>query len=41
VNSVIPEAEIVMDPQMKPPTDLQARLMRQIILAGLGDHVAR
>ena len=41
VNTVIPEADVVLDPHMKPPTDLQARLLRQIILTGMGDHVAR
>ncbi|KAL3858338.1 hypothetical protein ACJMK2_012932 [Sinanodonta woodiana] len=40
VNSVIPNANICIDPKMKPPTDLQAKLLRQIVLAGLGDHVA-
>lgn len=35
------EAAIVVDPNMKPPTDAEARLLRQIMLAGLPDHVAR
>lgn len=26
---------------MQPPNDDQARLLRQVVLAGLGDHVAR
>ncbi|KAG8224605.1 hypothetical protein J437_LFUL009178 [Ladona fulva] len=29
-----------VDPKMKPPTDTQAKLLRQIILAGMVDHVA-
>ena len=41
VNSVIPEASLVIDPQLTPPTDLQCKLLRQILLMGLGDHVAR
>ena len=41
VNTVIPEANICVDPKMKPPDDIQAKLLRQIVLAGLGDHVAR
>ncbi|KAK3586402.1 hypothetical protein CHS0354_013106 [Potamilus streckersoni] len=40
VNSVIPNANICIDPKMSPPTDLKAKLLRQIVLAGLGDHVA-
>ncbi len=41
VNAVFPEAGLILDPQMAPPTDIQAKLLRQIVLAGLGDHVAR
>ncbi|KAJ8313105.1 hypothetical protein KUTeg_010478 [Tegillarca granosa] len=41
VNTVIPEANLCVDPKLEPPSDLQAKLLRQIILAGLGDHVAR
>ncbi|XP_071448431.1 probable ATP-dependent RNA helicase kurz [Hetaerina americana] len=29
-----------VDPKMSPPSDLQAKLLRQIILAGMVDHVA-
>jgi len=41
VNSLIPSANLVLDPMLKPPGDLQAKLLRQIVLSGLGDHVAR
>jgi len=41
VNSLIPSANLVLDPALKPPGDLQAKLLRQIVLSGLGDHVAR
>ena len=41
VNSVLHEADLTLDPKMAPPTDLQAKLLRQVVLAGLGDHVAR
>ncbi|KAG2470565.1 DHX37 helicase, partial [Polypterus senegalus] len=41
VNSVCSDAKLFVDPKMKPPTDLQVTYLRQIILAGLGDHVAR
>jgi ATP-dependent RNA helicase DHX37/DHR1 len=38
---VIPDANICLDPKLEPPTDIQAKLLRQIILSGLADHVAR
>uniref|UniRef100_A0A8C5S7I6 DEAH-box helicase 37 n=1 Tax=Laticauda laticaudata TaxID=8630 RepID=A0A8C5S7I6_LATLA len=41
VNAVCPGSELFVDPQMKPPTEEQATFLRQIVLAGLGDHVAR
>ena len=41
VNSLIPSANLVLDPALKPPRDQQAKLLRQIVLSGLGDHVAR
>ncbi|XP_070618215.1 probable ATP-dependent RNA helicase DHX37 isoform X2 [Erythrolamprus reginae] len=41
VNAVCPGAELFVDPQMKPPTEEQVVFLRQIVLAGLGDHVAR
>ncbi|XP_063171368.1 probable ATP-dependent RNA helicase DHX37 [Candoia aspera] len=41
VNTVCPEAELFVDPQMKPPAEEQVTFLRQIVLAGLGDHVAR
>ncbi len=41
VNSVIDDANLILEPKMAPPDDLQAKLLRQIVLAGLGDHVAR
>ncbi|CAH1971493.1 unnamed protein product [Acanthoscelides obtectus] len=33
--------DITVDPEMPPPTDLQAKLLRQILLAGMGDQVAK
>ncbi|XP_068013534.1 probable ATP-dependent RNA helicase DHX37 [Melanerpes formicivorus] len=41
VNSVCADAGLYVDPKMKPPTEAQATYLRQIVLAGLGDHVAR
>ena len=40
VNTVMPGADLVLDPQLKPPSDEQARLLRQIVLAGTPDQVA-
>lgn len=41
INLSMPEVNLCVDPKMKPPTDLQAKLLRQIILSGMGDQVAR
>lgn len=41
VNTVIDNANLCVDPKLDPPNDLQAKLLRQIILAGLADHVAK
>ncbi|KAK2538102.1 hypothetical protein Q9966_005863 [Columba livia] len=41
VNSVCTDADLYVDPKMKPPTEAQATYLRQIVLAGLGDHIAR
>ncbi|XP_074037700.1 putative ATP-dependent RNA helicase kurz [Leptinotarsa decemlineata] len=36
-----PEVDVVVDPTMPPPTDLQAKLLRQLLLAANGDQVAK
>lgn len=41
VNAVCPEVELFVDPKMAPPTEHQVMCLRQIVLAGLGDHLAR
>ncbi|KAL4223808.1 ATP-dependent RNA helicase dhx37 [Mactra antiquata] len=41
VNTVMTDVDICVDPKMKPPDDLQAKFLRQIVLSGMGDHVAR
>ena len=41
VNVVIPDADLCVDPKLPPPTDNQCKMLRQIVLAGLADHVAR
>lgn len=41
VNAVNPDAQLFVDPKMKPPSDLQTKVLRQIILACFGDNVAR
>ncbi|XP_078410231.1 putative ATP-dependent RNA helicase DHX37 isoform X2 [Cetorhinus maximus] len=41
VNAVFPEAGLFVDPKMKPPTETQVMYLRQIVMAGLGDHIAR
>lgn len=41
VNAVCPEIGAFVDPKMNPPTEHQVVCLRQIVLAGLGDHLAR
>ncbi|XP_071946608.1 probable ATP-dependent RNA helicase DHX37 [Antedon mediterranea] len=41
VNAVNPECGVFVDPKMNPPTDLQVKMLREIVLSGLGNHVAR
>ncbi|XP_022051791.2 probable ATP-dependent RNA helicase DHX37 [Acanthochromis polyacanthus] len=41
VNAVCPAVGVFVDPKMTPPTEHQVVCLRQIVLAGLGDHLAR
>ncbi|XP_037935392.1 probable ATP-dependent RNA helicase kurz [Teleopsis dalmanni] len=41
INLSMTDVNLSVDPSMAPPTDAQARFMRQILLAGMGDRVAR
>uniref|UniRef100_A0A8C8XEJ7 DEAH-box helicase 37 n=1 Tax=Panthera leo TaxID=9689 RepID=A0A8C8XEJ7_PANLE len=41
VNTVCPEARLFVDPKMQPPSESQVTYLRQIVVAGLGDHLAR
>ncbi|KAK2177101.1 hypothetical protein NP493_617g00010 [Ridgeia piscesae] len=41
VNAVISGVNLAVDPHMAPPSEQQAKCLRQIVLAGFGDHVAR
>lgn len=41
INLNVSDVSLGVDPEMKPPTDAQARFLRQILLAGMGDRVAR
>lgn len=41
VNSVNPDAQLCVDPKMKPPTIPQTTVLRQIILSCFGDNIAR
>ncbi|XP_054629398.1 probable ATP-dependent RNA helicase DHX37 [Dunckerocampus dactyliophorus] len=41
VNAVCPELGMFVNPKMNPPTEHQVVCLRQITLAGLGDHLAR
>lgn len=41
INLNMPDVELNVDPKLKPPTDVQAKLLRQILLSGMADQVAR
>lgn len=41
INLSIPDVDLCVDPKMPPLTDVQSKLLRQILLAGMGDQVAR
>lgn len=41
INLNMPDVELSVDPKLSPPTDIHAKLLRQILLAGMGDQVAR
>ncbi|XP_014283123.1 probable ATP-dependent RNA helicase kurz [Halyomorpha halys] len=41
INLLNPELNLPVNPKLKPPTDTQARLLRQIVLSGMLDQVAR
>lgn len=41
INLNIQNLNLVINPEMKPPIDTEAKLLRQIVLAGMADQVAR
>ncbi|XP_013184224.2 probable ATP-dependent RNA helicase kurz [Amyelois transitella] len=41
INLSVAGVDATIDPEMQPPTDTQARLLRQLVLSGLGDQVGR
>ncbi|CAB3262611.1 unnamed protein product [Arctia plantaginis] len=41
INLSVAGVNVAVDPEMKPPDDNQARLLRQLVLSGLGDQVGR
>lgn len=41
INLNIHDLNLSVDPKMEPPTDIQAKLLRQILLSGMGDQIAR
>lgn len=41
INLNVTDVDLCVDPSMAPPTDAQARFLRQILLAGMADRVAR
>nr|XP_049699205.1 probable ATP-dependent RNA helicase kurz isoform X1 [Helicoverpa armigera] len=41
INLSVSGVDVTVDPQMQPPNDSQARLLRQLLLSGLGDQVGK
>lgn len=41
LNLLIPNLNLSVDPAMEPPTDLQAKLIRQVLVMGFSDHIAK
>jgi len=41
VNSIFPTLDLIMDPKMRPPTQEEATLLRQIVLSGMVDRIAK
>lgn len=41
IKSNVPDVDVVVDPKLAPPTDVQAKLLRQLLLCGLGDQIAK
>ncbi|KAK2584403.1 hypothetical protein KPH14_006785 [Odynerus spinipes] len=41
INLNVPDINLTIDPSMPPPTDMQTKLLRQILLAGMADQIAR
>ncbi|XP_061722338.1 probable ATP-dependent RNA helicase kurz [Cydia pomonella] len=41
INLSVANVDVSVDPKMAPPDDRQARLLRQLLLSGLGDQVGR
>ncbi|CAH0595090.1 unnamed protein product [Chrysodeixis includens] len=41
INLSVAGVDVAVDPEMRPPTDDQARLLRQLVLSGLGDQVGK
>lgn len=41
IKTNVPDADVIVDPELPPPSDLQAKLLRQVLLAGMGDQIAK
>ncbi|XP_063820666.1 probable ATP-dependent RNA helicase DHX37 isoform X2 [Pseudophryne corroboree] len=41
VNTLCSDVSIFLDSKMQPPTETQVNYLRQIVMSGLGDHIAR
>ncbi|CAF0896634.1 unnamed protein product [Brachionus calyciflorus] len=41
VNLIFPQIDLTIDPQMKPPNEEHAKLLRQLVLSGMVDRIAK
>ncbi|XP_029167253.1 probable ATP-dependent RNA helicase kurz [Nylanderia fulva] len=41
INLIIPDLNLIIEPKMSPPTNMEAKLLRQIILSGMADQIAK
>ncbi|XP_043263355.1 probable ATP-dependent RNA helicase kurz [Colletes gigas] len=41
INLNVQDLNLTIDPQMEPPNDTEAKLLRQIVLAGMADQIAK
>ena len=41
MNVIFPKMDLVIDPLMEPPSEEDAKLLRQLVLSGMVDKIAK